>query len=78
MATSNKIERAYTSQDIKTQKYAMVNKMETDINSIDKGDIKNLNKIPTEAKPTLFWARRLELEKSILENSSILVNDIVE
>ena len=56
MATSNKI------KCVKAQECAMNNKLGTDINSIDEGDIKNPNKIPTEAKPTQFWGRRLELE----------------
>ena len=54
MATSNIIEHAYTSQYIKAQKCMMINKLGTDINSTDDGDIKNSNKIPTEAKPTQF------------------------
>ena len=77
MATGNKIELAYTSQDVKAQECAMINKLGTDINSFDEGDIKNPNKIPEESKPTQFWGRRLELEKSIFNISRILVNEIV-
>ena len=50
MAASNKIERAYTSQDVRAQEFAMLSKLGIDIKSIDEGDIKNPNKIPTEAK----------------------------
>ena len=79
MATSTKIECAYTFQDVKAQQEgAMISKLGTDINSINEGDIKNPNKIPTEAKPTQFWVRRLELEKSIFKNSSTIVNEIVD
>ena len=42
MATSNKIESAYTSQDVKAQECAII-KLGTEINSIDEGDMKNPN-----------------------------------
>ena len=47
------------------------------INSIDESDIKTPNKLPSEAKPTQFRGRRLELEKSIFKNPSVLVNEII-
>jgi len=55
----------------------MINKLSTDINSNGEGDIKNPNKIPMEAKPTQFWGRRLELEKSNFKYWSVLINEIV-
>ena len=76
MVTNNKIEHAYTSQNIKTQKCVMIYIWEQI--SIDEGDIKNPNKIPIKEKPTQFWGRRLELEKSIFKNSSTLVKKVVE
>ena len=77
MATSNKIERAWTPQDVRALDCAMISKLGTDINSIDAADIRNPNKLPLEAKPTLFWGWRLELEKSIFKNSSILAKQII-
>ena len=62
---------------MKAQECAMIGKLGSDINSIDASDIKNSNKVPLEAKPTQFWGRRLELEKSVFKNSSFLVNEIV-
>ena len=59
MATSNKIERAYTSQDVKAQECAIISKDGSDINSIDESDTPN--KLLMDAKPTQFWGRRLEL-----------------
>ena len=44
MDASNKIERAYTCQDVRAQEFAMISKFGSHINSIDKGDIK----IPTK------------------------------
>ena len=55
----------------------MINKLSTDINSNGEGDIKNPKKIPMEAKPTQFWGRRLELEKSNFKYWSVLINEIV-
>ena len=54
----------------------MIGKLGSDIHSIDTSDIKNSNKLHLEAKSTQFWGRRLELEKYIFKNSSILVNEI--
>ena len=48
MATNNKIDLAYTSEDVRAQECANISKLRTDISRIDKGDIKNPNKIPTE------------------------------
>ena len=76
MAAINKIERAYTPQDVKAQECAMIGKLGSDINSIDASDIKKPNKLPLETKPTQFWGRILEVEKSVFKNSSILVNKI--
>ena len=59
MATSNKIERAWTSQDVKALDCAMISKLGPDINSIDEGDIRNPNKLPLEANPTSFSGCRL-------------------
>ena len=67
MASSNKNERAWTPQDVTELDCAMIDKLGTDINSIDQADILNPNKLPLEAKPTDFWGRTLELEKSILK-----------
>ena len=75
--SNNKIERAYSSQDVKALECAMIGKLGSDINSIDASDIKNSNKLLLEAKPTQFWGRRLGLKKSVFKNSSILVNKIV-
>ena len=77
MAASNKNGRAWTPQDVKALECAMISKLGTDINSIDQADIQNPNKLPLEAKPTDFWGRRLNLEKSIFKNSNILVKEIV-
>ena len=51
--------------------------MGSDINSIDESDIKTPNKLPFEAKPTQFWGRRLELQKLIFKNLSVLFNETV-
>ena len=59
MATSNKIERAWTSQDVRSLDCAMISKLGSDINSIDECDIQNPNKLPLEVKPTNFWGQRL-------------------
>ena len=77
MASSNKNERAWTPQDVKALECAMINKLEIGITSIDQAEIPNPNKLPLEAKPTDFWGRKLELEKSIFINSSILVKEMV-
>ena len=77
MASSNKNERAWTPQDVKALDCAMINKLEIGITSIDQADIPNPNKLPLEAKPTDFRGRKLELEKSVFINSSILVKGIV-
>ena len=77
MASSNKNERAWTPQDVKALECAMINKLEIGITSIDQAQIPNPNKLPLEAKPTDFWGRKLELEKSIFINSSILVKEMV-
>ena len=42
MATSNKIEHAWTSQDVKALDCAMISKLGIDINSIDGDDILGL------------------------------------
>ena len=72
MATSNKNERARTPQEVKALDCATINELEIGITSIDQAEIPNPNKLPLEAKPTDFWGRKLESEKSILINSSIL------
>ena len=72
MATSNKNERAWTPQEVKALDCAMINELEIGITSIDQAEIPNPNKLPLEALPTDFWGRKLESEKSILTNSSIL------
>ena len=77
MATSYKIERAWTPKDVKAFDCAMISKLGSDINSIDEGDIRNPNKLPLEANPTSFLGCRLKLEKSIFKNSSILVKEFV-
>ena len=77
MASSNKNEHAWTPLDVKALEYAMINKLEIGITSIDQAQIPNPNKLPLEAKPTDFWGRKLELEKSIFINSSILVKEMV-
>ena len=64
-------------QDVKALEYAMINKLEIGITSIDQAEIPNPNKLPLEAKPTDFWGRKLELEKSVFINSSILVKEMV-
>ena len=64
-------------QYVRAQECAMISKLGSDINSIGASDIKNPNKIPSEAKPTQFWDRRLKLEKSVFKNSSVLFNEIV-
>ena len=46
MASSKKNERAWTPQDVKALDCAMINKLGTDINSIDQADIPNPNKLP--------------------------------
>ena len=74
---NNKIERAWTPQDVKALDCAMINKLEIGITSINQDDIPNPNKLPLEAKPTDFWGRKLELKKSVFINSSILVKEIV-
>ena len=73
MASSNEYERAWTPQDVKSLDCAMLNKLEIGITSIDQAEIPNPSKLPLEAKPTDFWVRKLESEKSIFINSSILV-----
>ena len=55
----------------------MISKLGSNINSLDASDIKNPNKLPLEAKPTQFWGRILEVEKSVFKNSIIRVNEIV-
>ena len=68
MASSNKNECAWTPQDVKALECAMINKLEIGITSIDQAEIPNPNKLPLEAKPTDFWRRKLELEKSVFIN----------
>ena len=77
MASSNKNERAWTPQDVKALECAMLNKLEIGFTSIDRDEIPNPNKLPLDAKPTDFWGRKLELEKSIFINSSILTKEMV-
>ena len=72
MATSNKNERAWTPQEVKALDCAMINELEIGITSMDQAEIPNPNKLPLEALLTDFWGRKLESEKSILTNSSIL------
>ena len=67
MAASNKIERAWTSQNVKALECAMISKLGSDINSIDEADIQNINKVPLEVKLTESWGRRIDLEKSIFK-----------
>ena len=43
MDAINKIERACTSQDVKTLECAMISKLGSDIDSIDESDIRNPN-----------------------------------
>ena len=74
---NSKIELAWTPQDVKALDCAMISKLGFDINSIDAADVQNPNKLPLEAKPTIFWGQSLELEKSIFKNSSILVKEIM-
>ena len=73
MATSNSNERAWTPQDVKALECAMLNKLEIGFTSIDNDEIPNPNKLSLDAKPTDFWGRKLELEKSVFINSSIMV-----
>ena len=66
MATSNKIEH-----DIKSDALdcALINKLGTDINSIDESQIKNPIKIPAYTKPTNFFDMVLELERSLFNKN---------
>ena len=59
MATSNKIERAYTSQGIRKLECAMVDNLGMDINSFDENEIKNPIKTPVEAQLTQFLGKGL-------------------
>ena len=77
MATKNSNERAWTPQDVKALECAMLNKLEIGFTSIDNDEIPNPNKLSLDAKPTDFWGRKLELEKSIFINSSILTKEMV-
>ena len=76
-AFTDRNEPAWTPQDVKALDCAMINKLEIGITSIDKDEIPNPNKLPLDAKPTDFWGRKLELEKSIFINSSILTKEMV-
>ena len=77
MAAKNNNERAWTPQDVKALECAMLNKLEIGFTSIDRDEIPNPNKLPLDAKPTDFMGRKLELEKSIFINSSILTKEMV-
>ena len=77
MASNFKNDRAWTPQDVKALECAMLNKLEIGFTSIDRDEIPNPNKLPLDAKPTDFMGRKLELEKSIFINSSILTKEMV-
>ena len=77
MASNFKNDRAWTPQDVKALECAMMNQLEIGFTSIDRDEIPNPNKLPLDAKPTDFMGRKLELEKSIFINSSILVKEMV-
>ena len=77
MASNFKNDRAWTPQDVKALDCAMMNQLEIGFTSIDRDEIPNPNKLPLDAKPTDFMGRKLELEKSIFINSSILTKEMV-
>ena len=53
---AGKIERAYTPKDVKALDCALINGLETNIHSIDEGDIEHSNKIPDDVKKHKeFW-----------------------
>ena len=74
----NKIERAYTANDIESDdlECAMISKLSMDIYSIDENDMSDCIKIPDGAQPHQSWAKGAELEKAFSKHSVTLSAEI--
>ena len=65
-ATKNKIVRAYTVKDIESDNLecALINQLNTDIYSIDDGDLREKITVQVGAQLSNSWAKGSELESS--------------
>ena len=79
MATAEKkIERAFTAKDNENHdlEFAMINKLNMEINSIDEDDMKGFIKLPAGPKHAQSWAKGVELERAFFNNSTSICIEI--
>ena len=72
--TKNKIVRAYTVKDIESDNLecALINQLNTDIYSIDDGDLREKITVQVGAQLSNSWAKGSELESSFSKHSATL------